>query len=786
MNLKQYIQSITHDAVLWLSMKHWRTATSPIAEQGAIKAIVELLIAIPNEINRDNYVKKVCSRIVAYNEDIKKQVAQLQKQYKKLENKKGAPIEGTLNELSELERNIESLEESMLPLLNARDLAKYVKTELEEQKKKPEAERFNNHGDDDESLPKWVNANQLYTEGFVMNNDKDADKVGIYYKGEHKPVERLTNYVVNPLFFVQDPLNSRRLVEVYNGRKNVVIELPSRAFIAQDVFETEIVSRGAFYSEPGFSKPSFKRLVNWLSDNMLNVHPLNTLGWQPEGFFAFSNCALDCTTDDMATSKYNEYGIVNISDKAYLSEGASKLNEDTRSEDNIYENDMYLKFVESKLDFKNWASLFHKVYEEDAMFGIAFIFIAAFKDIVTKIAKCPHLYCYGPKGSGKSEFAESLMYFFFSGKNSDGKLIQGYNLNAGQGTPFSFFSRQERFRNVLMLFNEYDPNSIEFWKKGAFKSSYDGEGREVGSGETGKKRKTKIQKTNCVCMIAGQYLDTTDDGAVLSRSIPFKFSLERNKSRSDEAKDNFRELKEIEHNGLSSILSEVYASRNYVAKHLKDAYWIMSKELNDAMKKEGKQIEARLMSNYSLITAITQIMSTQLKLPFKIETMKQTVKRRMIAQAELLRDNNALNSFWRVVESLYDDGQLSDSLHFKLKTQKNVQIQLGSNRTNMDLQGKVRIMYIRFNTIYERFAKRYQEVYRKAAPDQDTLIVYLQDQSYYVGLNPGSFFQDKRTSSYMIYYDVMKEEMNVSFEKEIGDDDSLFLNKHTNEEFKHF
>lgn len=774
MTFSQHIHSITQDAIIWLAMKYWKGASSTIEQTEATTKIVELLTKVPTDISRNAYVKSIVAEIKRVNSGIDKEITELNKQSKALQKKiitaKPEELDEINGKIIDLETTASVIQQSYLNELAERDLAKYVKSSVDQKAKEQEKEpRFNNFGDDEEGLPNWVNANQLYTEGFVMNNDHTNDKIGIYYKGEHKAVERLTNYVVNPLFFVQDPMNSRRLVEVYNGRKNVVIELPSRAFIAQDVFETEIVGRGAFYSEPGFSKPYFKRLVNWLSDNMLNVHALNTLGWQPEGFFAFSNLALDCTSEDMTTNEYNEYGIVSVADKSYLSEGASKLNADTRLDDNIYENDMYLKFVEPKLNFTNWAALFAKVYEEDAMFGIAFVFVAAFKDIITKIAKCPHLYCYGPKGSGKSEFAESLMYFFFSGKNSDGKLIQGYNLNYGQGTPFSFFARMERFRNALMLFNEYDPNTIEPWKKGAFKSSYDGEGREIGSGESGKKRKVKVQKTNCVCILAGQYLDTTDDGAVLSRSLPCKFSLERNKSRSDADKGNFRELKEFEQHGLSGILSEIYKHRNYVAKNLKDMYWSTSKELNDSMKREGKNIEARLMSNYSLITAILDLMSKQLILPFKMDEVKRTIKRRMSQQAELLRDNNALNSFWRVVEGMFDDKMLIEGVHFKIRTEKKIKIKSGSDVHDMPLDGDVNVMYIRFNTIYERFAKKYREVYNKTAPDQDTLITYLQDQSYYLGLNPASAFKDKNTSSYMLIYDLLKDEMKISFEHD-GDE----------------
>jgi hypothetical protein len=403
------------------------------------------------------------------------------------------------------------------------------------------------------------------------------------------------------------------------------------------------------------------------------------------------------------------------------------------------------------------------------MFGISFVFIAAFKDLVTKIAKCPHLYCYGPKGSGKSEFAESLMYFFFSGKNSDGKLIQSYNLNPGQGTPFSFFSRQERFRNVLMCWNEYDPNSIEFWKKGAFKSSYDGEGREVGSGDTGKKRKTKIQKTNCVNMLVGQYLDTTDDGAVLSRSIICKFSEEKNKSRPSAEKEVFRELKEYEQKGLSSLVADLYTSRHVVANKLKDAFWLWQKNITDDMSSQGKQIESRLLSNYSLAIAITDIMSKQLTLPFQLDHMVATAKRRMIAQSDLLRDNNALNNFWRVVEALFDDGFLQEAIHFKVRTEYRVNIQRTIGKTEpYQWPDKRQLLYLRFNLIYEKFAKRYREVYNKTAPDQETLLVYLKDQKYFLGLCPSTSFKDKKTSAYVLYYETLNTEMGVNLTKDGG------------------
>src|SRR5690606_18006453 len=147
----------------------------------------------------------------------------------------------------------------------------------------------------------------------------------------------------------------------------------------------------------------------------------------------------------------------------------SKIYADDRDTDNPYENDLYLSYMPSSINFEQWVNLFRAVYAENALFGIAYTFLTIFKDIVTRITKMPHLYCYGPKGSGKSEMAESITRLFFSGKNAEGHLIKGYNLNPGQGTPFSFFSRVERFRNCPILLNEFDENNIEDWKFGMIK-----------------------------------------------------------------------------------------------------------------------------------------------------------------------------------------------------------------------------------------------------------------------------------------------------------------------------
>lgn len=621
----------------------------------------------------------------------------------------------------------------------------------------------------DDEMPQWLEGrmNQLYTDGFVMNFASEADRVGIYYKSDTKPVIRLTNFTVKPLYFIMDPMNPRRLVEIWNGHKTYVIELSARAFVSQDAFEVEVTGKPGFYTEPGFGKIHYKKLVNWINENTRTVYELKTLGWQSEGFFAFCNKVV---TADGTVVEYDEYGIAQLEGTGYLSPSNGKLNTDIRDEDNIYENDRYLAYKQSPISFSTWSNMFCKVYDEHAPFGIAFIFISIFKDICGKVTKIPIKYFYGPKGSGKSAMAESMMWFFFSGKNSEGKLIQGYNLNPGQGTHFSFFSRLQRFRNVFMLYNEHDPNTNEPWKRGAFKASYDGEGREVGSGDTGKKRKTEIQKVQCVLGLAGQYLDTQDDGSVLSRSVPSQFSLEKNKHRTDEQKELWMKLNDYEHQGISGMIVEVLKNRKIVETKLKEEFWAIQSGLVKELRARRMIVEARILNNYSLCLSMIKLMQQPMALPFQYDTFYNQCIVRLIAQARLLKDNNLLTGFWNTMEVLLSDGFIRQGYQYDIRNTQSVSIKEEGERSTKHFVEKTDVIYLRMNLLHDKYAKRYREVTGKQAPDPDTITTYLKDQPYFIGLCPGYQFKDMNTSCYMINYTDLKmtgvvlEKLNAEIE----------------------
>lgn len=677
----------------------------------AIDSIVNLLGLITNTVRREQYIKSICA----------------------LSKKIGIAIKPT-----DLSKPLDRF---------------YKDREAEEKAIAEEA----NEG---ERLPTWVDKNELFDTGFCqLKAPTKTNAVGIYV--QEGKFERVTNFTIDPLFHIFEQSNNRRLVEVSNGKRQAVVEIPTQALVNQSIFETELLNKGNFMTLHNFSKKNFKRLTGWLSEKMPIAFELKTLGWQPEGFFAYSNAVWH----DGALHHYNDLGMIKIEDKFYMSLGNSKIHKDERQTDNPYENDLFLKYIEPKTHFNEWAQLFCTTYGKNAPYGIAFAFLTLFKDVSTRIAKMPMLYCFGPKGAGKSAMAESITWLFFSGKNSEGDLLKGFNLNPGQGTPFSFFNRVERFRNCPILMNEFDENNIEDWKFGTFKAAYDGEGREVGDGDTGKKRKTKIQKVQGTIIIVGQYLSVKDDGSVLSRSISCQFSLERVTNLTSEQNEAYEKLKAAEQAGLSGILTDLLKHRPEVQKLLSKNFTEVQATLVADTRKDGNKVEARLISNYSLLLAATKTMAdVGLQLPYTYDDFYLQCKHQVVTHNRLLKDNNSINNFWKTVEILFDKGFIQNGREMLITVLKEVRIKENSSEIEKTFTDYKNILMVRFSNVVALYSKHLREV-NQTAQQEETLLLYLKEQPYFIGLVPKQTFNDKRTSCYAFDYDMMFRDLGVVFEK---------------------
>lgn len=613
-------------------------------------------------------------------------------------------------------------------------------------------------------LPGWAREQkdieeQLLRFGFVERIDKH--NTGLYFM-KSMALEQKTNFVIKPLYHIYGADN-RRMLSVNNGYMEAVVEMPSKNLLSPDAFMASLFDQGNFQQMEGFSKYHLTKMNLKHGDMYPMVYELNNLGWQnQENFFAFANLTYRPPVNDGekgVISEYNEFGVVKVDDLLFLSPAKSRAMERIRSTENPYENDLYLSFHESRINFTRWAELMVEVYGQHGWMAIPWAVATLFRDIVINVTKIPHLYAYGPVGAGKSEFGESVNNLFFSGKNSQNELYKPMNLN--QGTDFSFWNRMERFYNCPNALNEFDEWAIDDEWFRAIKSAYDGEGRTKGMKD---RNRSTTQKVNCTQILMGQYLGTRDDNSVLTRSIPLAFKVIPASDRPEQQVKAFNELKKLEHEGINGILLEIMDLRPAFKRNFVSAFTSKQKLLIEELKAEGVNSPTRILKNVACMIAAAEIVCLKYKnLPFTIDQFYDYAKTFVRNMTNLVSSTSGISEFWSIVEFLFDQGHIKEGYDFEISSEPAVTV------TNEDKISEKRvftpakmILFLRLEGVHKLYTQENAKV-RKAALNESTLKLYMKEQKWYVGWIKTKRFKGRGpTSCFAFDYD----ELNINLIKE--------------------
>lgn len=613
-------------------------------------------------------------------------------------------------------------------------------------------------------LPADVDRNDVIKFGFFERTDKH--KTGYYFlNGSGGDGHQLTNFILKPLFHIYSPTDNRRMIAVNNGYVERILEMPSDKMLSVEFVCGTLFKEGNFVPRDGFSKGHLFKILNKIGDKFPICYEIKKLGWQPEGFFAFNNNVFQPPAEDGRAGsmmEYDEYGIVQVGEGRYLSPSIGKSNVLVRDEESIFENDKYLTYKESQINFTTWSELMVRVYDQNAWMAIPFAVATIMRDIIRQITKIPHLYLYGQVGSGKSEFGESVSYLFFSGKDTSGELYKPMNLN--QGTDYAFFNRMERFVNVPNALNEFDENAIpDEWFR-AIKSAYDGEGREKGRKE---RDRATVQKINCTLVIMGQYLGTKDDNSVLSRSLPLP--IRKIDDRPEQQIHDFNELKEQEKRGLSSILIEMMNWRPHFKKYFAEAFYKIARLLQDEV--PAGSVPSRLIKNVACMMTVVHLVNEKVKLPFTDEQFYHYAKSFMSNMAALITKTSGVSEFWSMMEYLLDRSLIVEGFDFFIETRDHVILRPArEEEMRKEFTVPKKMLFMRLGNIH----KLYRENSRKTGTDsglnESTLILYIKEQPYYIGMAKSERFttpegKQIKTSCLVVDY----ERLDINLERTVMD-----------------
>lgn len=652
-----YIAECTDDALLQLSERMYTQATNPREKQTAVDTIAEWLCLIDADYTRDEYTNLIAKAL---------------KITKKL-------LQGAVKKTSD--QIVQAAPDDKLDWTNR--------------------------------LPKSVDKEEVLKYGFY--GLIDGNETGYYFRTDSEGTfKSVSNFVITPLFHKFDQDDNTRIIKLDDGRGNTeIVEMPSKALISVDQFKSFLFDKGAFFFDG--TKTHLDKLNKRYLYEFPKAFELKTLGWQPEGFFAFYNASYNGKLEN-----FNEIGIVKHGNQHFFSPAFSDIYADYRKEDDMFENDRYLEHIDTPINFSYWAKLMHQVYEQHAYAAVVFVILSLFRDIVFKVDNnAPFLYAYGPSQSGKSKLCESVSNAFF-------KQMSAFNLNSG--TDFAFAARLSRFRNCPVFFNEFDDGVVKDEWFQAIKGAYDGEGRERGKG--GSKKKTEIQRVNCALVLAGQYLSTKDDNSVLSRSILRAFR--KSEDRSDEQVKKYNHLKELEKEGLAGMLTEIMAKRSDVEAMYYDAFNVNYKAIIEQCRKRKKQYNERVVRNYSALVTLNNLFTAWVKLPWQIDEYMAWATQEVITLSGMIAQNDILTDFWTTIETLVGMGELREGKHFKVEELRTYRKSIEGKDEKVELAQSTELLYIRLSNVQQLYAK-FKRSTGGQPMDITSLSTYLKQRAYYMG-----------------------------------------------------
>ena len=704
---KDHLLGMRVDAVMWKAERCWRNDDTPDGKQKAVIQIAEMLSCISNEVKREYYMESICSDLKIKKNHLKNSLKN------KLEETEDLQADGTAFK-----------------------------------------------------LPNWCDKDRVYNYGMDWQTN-EGEHTGYYFTTQNNNLVQMTNFVLTPLYHLHDTTgNSRRLAILHNGKVNdIYLEMPTKAFISVDFFETTVGELGHYQTLESFGKPHLKRLFRAIGEKFPKAYELKVLGYQPEGFWSYA----DQIFDGENLIRFNNVGIAKYKSLHYYSPASSPIYLSQRKDedghevmdDDPYENDKFLRYHKSPVNFEQWAMQMMKMHKDEGMPLIAYAFISLFKDIIVAYEKCPILYGYGLVQSGKSTWAEGLYYLFYN------KQSKPFNLN--QGTVYAFFNRMERFRNCPQLFNEFDEDAIndEFFR--AFKAFYDGEGRDRGKGIRGK---TETQKINCTVILIGQTLTTKDGASVLIRSIPVKFDDPG--ERTDEEKRNYDEWNGWTNTGMNSCITDALQHRKHFKQHFFATFNEELVKLKTVMREESEPFKERIAKNYCIMLACSKIMLEKLQLGFTYQKMFDYCRKNIVSLSRMISEVDNLAIFWKTVQFLLEKGDIQEGVDFRIVVENHYRKSTGKETITIPFDQPKQVLYLRLTKVYPFFAQQFRMTTGNRPINERTLITYFESSKPYLGNNPGNWFdvpggKRQNTSSHMFDY----KKLNITLEVESQQQEDL-------------
>lgn len=563
---------------------------------------------------------------------------------------------------------------------------------------------------------------ELNSAGFDKEQEKMIDEYGFFVRNHCYHIianqdggyRQVSNFELEPLFHIESTINAKRLYRLTNNRGiRRELEIAQKDMVSLTAFKTKVESFGNFLFTG--TDGDLNKIKAYLYEHTKTCREVEQLGWQREGFWAWSNGVLD---DNGEMRSIDELGSVEAKGQWYYLPALSSF---FKADTQLFQFERRFIHTPSGTDLNTLAEKMLVVYGDNAIVGIGYTLATLFRDyIFRRFNSFPMLNIFGQKGTGKTEMAITLLHLF--GNHADG-------LNMTNATLPALADHVSHCRNALVHIDEYK-NSVEYDKIEFLKGLYDGTGRSRMNMDRDKKK--EMTPVDCGIILTGQER-TTADNALFSRVIYLTvsqtvFSAEQNAA--------YEDLKRYEKQGLTCITNELLAQREWVLENYEKQLAVTKEEMRQAT--DTRHIEGRILQNWTMVLAMLRTLEGRIALPFNYDQALKVFVEGMERQNGEVKSSNEIANFWVAVETMLTNGDIETGYDLKLYFGKSdVRCHKGSgvSRQEMNYSQTYDVIYLSTSRVFKLYAKLMKGTKdsKSSIIDEGSLRHYLTAQDEYMG-----------------------------------------------------
>ena len=473
----------------------------------------------------------------------------------------------------------------------------------------------------------------ISTKDGYMTADIDQSK-------KHISFTQISNFTLTIKYHIKTSKSNKRVVELVNdyGHK-VSVDIETKQLSSFTLFKEITEGQGNFRFY-GKNTELDNLKAKWFAEEKSCVQ-LETLGYQKDNFFAFSNGIYNHTFHPLDND-----GVVSLNNKNYFIPYHSPQDE------NQFINERRFFYRDSDVTFKEWSEAYITVFGKEGSVVLLFGLACIFSDVIFKsMGNFPLLFLYGEGGTGKSKLATFLQNLFGTPQTAL-KLSERANTDKGR------IRKMAQFVNTVVFMEEY-VNSLDDSTIKTLSGIYDRMGYERANMTTS--YGTDSIPINSGVIMSGNEYPTND--SLIQRLIVLDFFKNE---FSDKEREDFQKLKQINDKGLTVILGQILQYRDSIKSKFDDIFSEESRLFSRALREKGISSTERMIQNYSMILTMYQIINPLLPIPIQYKDLSDFLFEKINAHSQRRNVEGDVQGFWDIFLTLARKAIIHNEVDYRI------------------------------------------------------------------------------------------------------------------------